>query len=854
MLKVAVPPSSTSDSTSGTSRTPSKPGDVDADGNRSDTSGGRVRKKRRWSVCASKVKAGVLRARHFSNFVTSDSSSESGSGGDSQRDSDSGLDSGCGGDHDRDYGLPLPLKRFNSVESFADAPSFTVEAAHPVDVNVNVNVDANPDPAAKLCVVIPPPFDEDAVTPRRTPVGMECAPSVAHLDSSLSRILIARVDGSNGDGNGDGNEDEDKDEDEDGDRVPLSRSLSDPPLAGMALIDSLPLADGGGEGGGESTAWELSSSSGDDETNAFSGISQSHKLPESPGSYVARMQRVLAQVHQSTKPITCGTSRNPEKMNMDTGMATKTFGRHDDVNRTAIIGAAVASSEAARKSAVAPMEEIHIQDIDCWEGEEGQNAEYQPQPRPGGVEQHGPCGELDQEEEHAQGLVYVDLEEPESRRDLELLIAATSAMIGMMVPESYRWVLWLACSAVTVWFPLKNHLHFSFGWPPSWWSSGGDVATKMVDGVADQDPPPPPPYMDIDVDVDAGGDVDAAPAGDQGDVGDRVELSVRSPDEEKVDTNVNVTVNIEMNVDAVDSEQDEEGVRPGSLSVSDDKDTDVGGQRGAVTGPGTGTIGLTRKRNEQYGAVLAGLSQTELEFVKSAGEEEELRLLHQCLEYANYETAGAIKVCSTFCKFRIKEGWELVLSPLELEGPLRSRVHTLTTGRDRIGRGMITFSPGKLDMAKAPPAAYHKMLCYVLQEVLKDEELQAKGLVLLVDSRDVGFGLLRHFTMADYRRGLRMLAGAFPAKLKAIRILHPNRAISIALSIAMPLLSAKMRARVEVVANATARDGSFTNELAEPSLIPEELGIQGKWTGSHDFWSKWVEERLRVGAERRLAR
>lgn len=50
-------------------------------------------------------------------------------------------------------------------------------------------------------------------------------------------------------------------------------------------------------------------------------------------------------------------------------------------------------------------------------------------------------------------------------------------------------------------------------------------------------------------------------------------------------------------------------------------------------------------------------------------------------------------------------------------------------------------------------------------------------------------------TVADYKRGLRMLGGAFPAKVKAIRILHLNRAISIALSIAMPLLSAKMRAR-----------------------------------------------------------
>lgn len=40
-----------------------------------------------------------------------------------------------------------------------------------------------------------------------------------------------------------------------------------------------------------------------------------------------------------------------------------------------------------------------------------------------------------------------------------------------------------------------------------------------------------------------------------------------------------------------------------------------------------------------------------------------------------------------------------------------------------------------------------------------------------------------------------MLGGAFPAKVKAIRILHLNRVIGFALPIAMPLLSAKMRAR-----------------------------------------------------------
>lgn len=132
-----------------------------------------------------------------------------------------------------------------------------------------MNVNANPNSAAKLCVVIPTPFDDDTATPSSTPtpVGVEGAPSVAHLDP-LSPILAARVDDVDVDGDGDGVEDCDADADGD----PLSRASSDPPLAGIALIDSLPLADGGGEGGGESTAWELSSSSGDDETNVFPAI------------------------------------------------------------------------------------------------------------------------------------------------------------------------------------------------------------------------------------------------------------------------------------------------------------------------------------------------------------------------------------------------------------------------------------------------------------------------------------------------------------------------------------------------------------------------------------------------------
>eukprot|EP00752_Nemacystus_decipiens_P015994 g14299.t1 len=871
MLKVAAP-SNTSDSNSSTNSIPCD-GDVDADGT-CRRSEGRVRKKkRRWSVCAAKVKAGALKVRAL---VTSDSSSESEGGHEGDGDSESEMDSiqsersspkqsdrgpGWGFEEDRDphgdHDHPLPRKGGASVVSFADAPSATAQAAHAVNANANANANASPDRAApELCVVIPTPFDDGATTPSTTPTpvsGSAEGASVVEV-GFLSPVRAARVDDGDGDGDGDGDS--------------LARS-SPGPLAGMMLIDSLAPGDddqelhqephqehgggeegGGEEGGGESTAWELSSSSGDDDddTNVVSAIrsrsrsrsmsppplpspspppvflsprgrSHTHTRPESPGSYVARMQRILAQVHQTTRSSTDSTSRSPDEADVGTARRTLTSGQDGGVMSGAAVGDGTLSSSderAVRQPNVraGPFEGTAVQH--CRDEDGGWKTERQQveQQRQGGLEQRGPCHAALAERTtqiEEEGVVYVDFEEPERRGDQELLIAAVSAMVGMMVPESYRWVLWLACSAVTVWFPLRNHFYSALGWASAWWSCAGDQAALGVD--ADQGPPPPYVEVDVDVDMGGGGDMhDGSPAGQVGVLGD-------------------------------ETEQAKEGLGGG---LDDD---DLPGEReGAVAR----NVSKERKENEQYEALLAGLSETEVAFVRSAGEEEEMRLLHQCLEYANHDTAGAIKVCSTFCRFRMKEGWALVLSALELEGPLKSRVHTLTTGKDRIGRGLITFSPGKLDMKKGPPEAYHKMLCYVLQEVLKEEEMQTKGLVLLVDARDVGFGLLRHFTLADYTRGLRMLGGAFPAKVKAIRILHLNRAISIALSIAMPLLSPKMRARVEIVTSDRASDGSFTSELAEPSFIPAELGIQGKWTGSHDFWGKWVEER--VSAERRLAR
>lgn len=121
MLKVAVPSNTSDPPNASSNSTPSTPDDLDDDGSRSGSGSGsrtgtRMRKKkRRWSICAAKVRAGALKVRAL---VTSDSSSsseggdEGGNDSESEMDSDSGADSGFGEEPSdgRDYDRPRPLK------------------------------------------------------------------------------------------------------------------------------------------------------------------------------------------------------------------------------------------------------------------------------------------------------------------------------------------------------------------------------------------------------------------------------------------------------------------------------------------------------------------------------------------------------------------------------------------------------------------------------------------------------------------------------------------------------------------------------------------------------------------------
>lgn len=53
-----------------------------------------------------------------------------------------------------------------------------------------------------------------------------------------------------------------------------------------------------------------------------------------------------------------------------------------------------------------------------------------------------------------------------------------------------------------------------------------------------------------------------------------------------------------------------------------------------------------------------------------------------------------------------------------------------------------------------------------------------------------------------------------------------------------------LRGRLEVVSDDAASDGSFVKDLADPAVVPEELGIGGTWKDSVPFWESWIDDRV----------
>lgn len=212
-----------------------------------------------------------------------------------------------------------------------------------------------------------------------------------------------------------------------------------------------------------------------------------------------------------------------------------------------------------------------------------------------------------------------------------------------------------------------------------------------------------------------------------------------------------------------------------------------------------------------------------------------------CLVVHKCRVDRAAEVCENLLEFRRRWGWPLRFDDVRgLETALRSDMHWILPGRDRLDRRVLTYRAASL--SAAPVADLQRMMCLLLERLtLADGETLRSGIVFLVDLSGASLKTLRHLALEDVKRGMEMFTDTFPCRLRAIYVVNLPRVLRPLATIVRSLLPAKLRARLHV---SHANAGKFPRLLKDipADLVPVSMG------GTNAFfdWNSIVDRLLRA--------
>ncbi|KAI8501128.1 hypothetical protein Bbelb_212230, partial [Branchiostoma belcheri] len=179
------------------------------------------------------------------------------------------------------------------------------------------------------------------------------------------------------------------------------------------------------------------------------------------------------------------------------------------------------------------------------------------------------------------------------------------------------------------------------------------------------------------------------------------------------------------------------------------------------------------------------------------------------------------------------------LLPSAVQHVLEKGVVTALPGRDREGRSVIIFRPGRWDPDDWPIYDNVRAAILSMELLLEEEETQVSGVMFVQDESGV---TARH----AYQVGLRyvrtianIFQDAFPARIRGVHLVNESFLIDAIFAIFRPFLKDKLRQRIKL----HGRVYETLHELTGTEVLPTELGGQG---GPLDEMAKqWTEKLMR---------
>lgn len=149
-----------------------------------------------------------------------------------------------------------------------------------------------------------------------------------------------------------------------------------------------------------------------------------------------------------------------------------------------------------------------------------------------------------------------------------------------------------------------------------------------------------------------------------------------------------------------------------------------------------------------------------------------------------------------------------------------AQIHAMLPHRDRHGRRIYVFRPGRWDPDKI---SFADLFCagYILCEmVAREERTQIAGLISITDAKGFGWKQVRAISMSDGKNLAAFFNISFPIWLRQSHVLNAPRVFNMLFSMLGPFLSEA--AKEEVVFH--SGDLASMRDYFNPETLPSDLG------------------------------
>ncbi|XP_035659469.1 alpha-tocopherol transfer protein-like isoform X1 [Branchiostoma floridae] len=161
--------------------------------------------------------------------------------------------------------------------------------------------------------------------------------------------------------------------------------------------------------------------------------------------------------------------------------------------------------------------------------------------------------------------------------------------------------------------------------------------------------------------------------------------------------------------------------------------------------------------------------------------------------------------------------------PSAITHVLDKSIVTVLPGRDKEGRKLIVFRPGKWDPAAWPIYDNARALILSMEKVIEDEETQVNGLMVIMEVSGITANHAYHIGPRYASTMTNIIQEAFPARIKGMHFVNESAFLDTVFAVIRPFMKEKLKQRIKMHGNVY----ESLHELTGTEVLPTELGGEG---------------------------